>query len=333
MKAALYRRYGPAETVAVEDVPEPTPGDAEVLVEIHASTVTTADWRLRAAAFPGVLWLPGRAMTGLFRPRRPILGGDFSGRVAAVGPGVTRFAVGDEVFGFAGHGAHAERLVMSETGAIAPKPAQLAHAEAAAVPFGGLAALVFLRDFAKLKAGQRVLILGATGGVGVFAVQLARQFGARVTATASAGKAELVRSLGAEAVIDHHHEDFAESGETFDVVLDTVGASDFARARRALSPSGVYVPLDIGLREIFWKLATIRGKGRRIEIGVSSDTAADLGFLAGLLEDGAVRPVIDSTFPLNRIVDAHRRVESRRKTGGVVIYMLGEVAQDLGSHA
>jgi NADPH:quinone reductase-like Zn-dependent oxidoreductase len=319
MKAALYRRYGPAETVAVEDFPEPTPGDAEVLVEIHATTVTTADWRLRAAAFPGVLWLPGRAMTGLFRPRRPILGGDFSGRVAAVGARVTRFSVGNEVFGFAGHGAHAERLVMPETGAIAQKPARLAHAEAAAVPFGGLAALVFLRDFAKLEAGRRALILGATGGVGVFAVQLARHFGAHVTATAAADKADLVRSLGAEAVIDHHHADFAASGETYDVILDTVGASDFSRARRALSPSGVYVPLDIGLREIFWKLATTFGKGRRIEIGVSSDTAPDLAFLAGLLDAGELRPVIDSTFPLDRIVDAHRRVESRRKTGAVVV--------------
>lgn len=333
MKAALYRRYGPAETVAVEEAPEPTPGAGEVLVDVHASTVTTADWRMRAAAFPGVLWLPGRMMTGLFRPRRHVLGGDFSGRVAAVGAGVTRFAPGDEVYGFAGHGAHAERLVMSGTGAVAPKPARLSHAEAASVPFGGLAALVFLRDFAKLQAGQRVLILGATGGVGVFAVQLARHLGAHVTATAAADRAGLVRSLGAEAVIDHHREDFAEGGGTFDVIFDTVGASHFARARRALSPSGVYVPLDIGLREIFWKLATIRGNGRRIEIGVSSDTAPDLEFLAGLLEDGAVRPVIDSTFPLDRIVDAHRRVESRRKTGAVVIDMRGGVAQGPGPTA
>lgn len=331
MQAALYRRYGPAENVAVEESPDPAPGDGEVLIEIHASTVTTADWRMRASAFPGVLWLPGRLMTGLFRPRRQILGGDISGRVTALGPGVTRFALGDEVYGFAGHGAHAERLVMSETAAIAPKPTRISHGEAASVPFGGLAALVFLRDFAKLEAGRRALILGATGGVGVFAVQLARHFGAHVTATAGADKADLVRSLGADAVVDHHREDFADSGETFDVILDTVGASEFPHARRALSPSGVYVPLDIGLREIFWKLATMRGNGRRIEIGVSSDTAVDLAFLAGLLEDGSLRPVIDSTFPLDRIVEAHRRVESRRKTGGVVIDMRAQVSQGPGS--
>ncbi len=319
MKAAIHRRYGSADVVSIEDVPDPSPGPGEVLVDVHASTVTTADWRMRASAFPGVLWLPGRLMTGLFRPRRPILGGDFSGRVAALGAGVTRFAIGDEVFGFAGHGAHAERLTMSENGAIAPKPARLTHAEAASVPFGGLAALVFLRDFAEVRQGRRVLILGATGGVGVFAVQLARHFGAHVTATAGAGKSDLVQSLGADVLIDHHREDFTDAAEPFDVILDTVGATDFAKARRALAPSGVYVPLDIGLREGLQKIATLRGDGQRIAIGVSSDTGPDLEFLAELLETGTIRPVIDSAYPLDRIVDAHRRVESRRKTGAVVV--------------
>jgi NADPH:quinone reductase-like Zn-dependent oxidoreductase len=319
MKAALYRRYGPAGNVTVEDAPDPIPGDGEVLVDVHASTVTTADWRMRASAFPGVLWLPGRLMTGLFRPRRQILGGDFSGRVSALGDGATRFAIGDEVFGFSGHGAHAERLAMPETGAIAAKPAGLSHVEAASVPFGGLAALVFLRDFARVETGWRVLVLGATGGVGVFAVQLARHFGAHVTATAAANRSDLVRSLGADALIDHHHADFTDAAEPFDVILDTVGATDFAKARRALAPSGVYVPLDIGLREGLQKLATLRGDGQRIAIGVSSDTGPDLEFLAELLETGTIRPVIDSTYPLDRIVDAHRRVESRRKTGAVVV--------------
>ena len=319
MKAAIYRRYGPADVVSIENVPDPAPKPGEVLVDVHASTVTTADWRMRAAAFPGALWLPGRLMTGLFRPRRRILGGDFSGRVAALGAGVTRFAVGDDVFGFAGHGAHAGRLAMPATGAIAAKPPRLTHAEAASAPFGGLAALVFLRDFARVEAGQRVLILGATGGVGVFAVQLARHFGAHVTATAGPEKSDLVRSLGADVLIDHRREDFARAAEPFDVILDTVGATDFAKARRALAPSGVYVPLDIGLREMAQRIATMRGDGQRIAIGVSSDTAPDLELLAGLLEAGTIRPVIDSTYPLDRIVDAHRRVESRRKTGAVVV--------------
>ena len=293
MKAATYRRYGPPETVTIEDVPDPTPREGEVLVDVQASTVTTADWRMRASAFPGVLWLPGRLMTGVFRPRRPILGGDFSGRVAALGAGVTRFAIGDEVFGFAGHGAHAERVKMPEKGAIAAKPARLTHPEAAAVPFGALSALVFLRDFAKVLPGQRVLILGATGGVGVFAVQIARHLGAHVTATSGPDRSDLIRSLGADVLIDRHREDFTDASESFDAILDTVGATDFARARRALAPSGIYVRLDIGLREVAQSIATMRGNGQRIAIGVSPDTAPDLDLLAGLLEAGTIRPVID----------------------------------------
>src|SRR5690606_20925394 len=265
MKAIVYDRYGPPEVLRLEEVqlPGAGPGEVrvrvraapvttadwrlrapafpgalwppagpgEVRVRVRAASVTTADWRLRASAFPGVLWLPGRLMTGLFRPRNRVLGLDFAGEVDAVGDGVSRFATGDRVFGFAGKGAHAEYLVMPEAGAIAATPEDLSDPEAAALPFGALSALVFLRDYAGLLPGQSVAVVGASGGVGAYAVQVARALGARVTGIASAGSRGFVLGLGAERFVDYGVEDFTFGAERYDLVLDTVGATDFSRAR------------------------------------------------------------------------------------------------------
>jgi NADPH:quinone reductase-like Zn-dependent oxidoreductase len=319
MKAVVYESYGSPDVLGLHEVDRPVAGDSEVLVEVGATSVTTADWRLRAAAFPGVMQVPGRLMFGILRPRRRVLGGEFAGRVEAVGARVTRFRPGQRVFGFCGLGAHAEYVAVPEAGAIAPTPENLGDEQAAAVPFGALAALVFLRDQAGVQPGQRVLIVGASGGVGVYAVQLAQYLGAEVTGVCSTTNVELVRSLGAAHVIDYALEDFAGRGRVYDVILDTVGATGFKRCKDTLADGGVFVPLNFGLRELAQKVATLISGGKRIAIGVNDDTREDLEFLLPLLASGALRPVIDRRYPLDRIAEAHSYVEGRHRKGSVVI--------------
>ncbi|MGI9356288.1 MAG: NAD(P)-dependent alcohol dehydrogenase [Rhizobiaceae bacterium] len=319
MKAAAYQKYGSADVVEIKEVPRPTIKDNEVLVKVYATSVTTADWRLRASAFPLYAWLPGRIMFGLFAPKNKILGADFAGRIVAKGKNVTQFKGGDEVFGFSGNGAHAEYLAISENDAVVKKPVNLGYDEAAAVPFGALSALVFLRDFAKIKPGQRVLINGASGGVGVFAVQLAKHFGADVTGVCSTANLSLVKSIGADHVIDYTAEDCANTAGSYDIILDTVGTTSFSGSKRALTPSGVYVPLEFGLKEIFQSMLTSIMGTKRVVIGISGDSQDDLVFISDLLQRGKIMPVIDAHYPLERISDAHRRVESRHKTGSVVV--------------
>jgi NADPH:quinone reductase-like Zn-dependent oxidoreductase len=318
MKAAWTKSYGPPEVLEIRDIPRPLITEAEVLVEVRAASVTTADWRLRASAFPAFAWLPGRLMFGIFAPRNKVPGSDFAGRVVAAGAAVTGIAVGDAVFGSAGQGAHAQFVKIAEHAAIVPMPKGMAFADAAAVPFGALAALVFLRDFGAIAPGMKVLVLGAAGGVGVHAVQLAKHFGAHVTAVCSAANRDLAASLGADRVIDHGVEDFTQSGESWDLIFDPVGATSFRACKPALAPRGVYLPLEFGLREIAQALITRRSGGKRVVIGVSGDARDDLIFVKGLLDGGALRPVIDGRYPLAQIADAHRRVESRRKTGAVI---------------
>ncbi len=323
MKAVIHERYGAAEALKIGAVDRPDIGDNEVLIRVYASSVTTADWRIRAAAFPGYAWLPGRVMFGLFRPRHKVTGMEFAGRVVARGQGVTRFKGGDAVFGLAPRGAHAEYLAIREDAAVAAKPGALGYDEAATVPFGALSALVFLRDYAKVGPGQKVLINGASGGVGVFAVQLAKHFGAEVTAVASTGNLDLLRDLGADHVIDYTRQDFTKSGKHWDLVFDTVGKTRFATVKRVLTAQGIYLPIEFGLREIAQALITERG---RVKVGVSGDSQDDLDYLAGLLAQGTLRPVIDARFPLEQTADAHRRVESRHKRGGVVIVVGDEAS-------
>lgn len=319
MKAAIYEKYGSADVVEIKDVARPEIGENEVLVMVYATTVTTADWRFRASDFPAAFWLPGRLMAGLFAPKKKILGHEFAGRVVSVGETVTRFKLGDEVFGFSDGGAHAEYLAIGEDAAITRKPANIAYDGAAAVPFGALSALVFLRDFGKLRQGQRVLVNGASGAVGSYAVQLAKHFGAEVTGITSTGNVDLVRSLGATRVIDYSREDFTRDGAVYDLVFDTVGKISVARAKTVLKDGGVFIPLVFGLTEVVQSLVSSVFGRRKVVIGVSGDTKEDLEFIRKLLETGELRPVIDGHYPLERIADAHRRVESGHKVGAAVV--------------
>src|SRR5713226_6708328 len=238
MKAAVYRRYGPPEVVQIKDVEKPVPKDNQVLVRIHATTVSAADWRMRRAV-PFIV----RFMSGLWRPKKiQILGMEFAGMVESVGKAVTRFGEGDHVFGSTGFkfGTHAEYVCLPEDALLAIKPVNMTFEEAAAVLFGGVSALHFLRK-AKIHAGQKVLIYGASGSVGIFAVQLAKHFGAHVTGVCSTANLDLVKSLGADEVVDYTREDFSRAGRVYDVVFDTVGKSGFSRSLKSLKRGGFYV--------------------------------------------------------------------------------------------
>jgi NADPH:quinone reductase-like Zn-dependent oxidoreductase len=319
MRAVTSRRYGPPEVLQIEDVPPPPFGRGDVRVRVHASTVTSGDARLRGFRGPGIFWLPLRLAFGLARPRQPISGMEFSGVVEAVGGAVTRFSPGDPVFGMVLRGANAELLVVPETAAILPRSSALSDAEAAALPFGALSALVFLRDIAGLRAGERILVVGALGNVGAFALQFARQAGAHVTALCSADGLELARNLGADAVIDRGQREVSRADGPFDVILDTVGALPFETTRRLLTPGGRHVTLSFGLREMLQMLATRWRRGPRMICGFAPTRPADLREIAMLAERGVIRPVIGRVFPMEEAVKAHAHVDSGRKRGSLVL--------------
>ena len=319
MKAVTYDRYGPPEVLQIEELPEPSVGDNDLLVQVEAFSVTTADWRFRASAFPSGMWLIGRLMVGLFRPRQRLTSREFSGRVVDVGRKVRGFAVGDEVFGVSPNGVSAERIRVPASAPIIKKPATLTHAEAAALPFGGLTAVDFSRNYARIERGHRVLILGASGGVGVYLVQMAKHLGAEVTAVASAANHELLRSLGADRVVDYRTEDPRRLGVTFDAIIDPIGKSDFKSYRSVLSPQGRHAFIEAELREIGQAIVTPWRRGPTVVFGVTSDSVAGLRELIALVESGALRPVIGHRFRMDDIVEAHRLVDGRHKRGALII--------------
>ena len=323
MKAIVYHRYGSPDVLELAEVPKPAPRDNEVLIRIQATTVTTADWRARSLEMPAGFGLLGRLAFGVLGPRKPVLGTELAGVIEVVGKAVTRFRAGDEVFAFpsASFGGHAEYRTMSEDGLIALKPDNLSFDEAAALSFGGTTALSFLRDKGGIKQGDRALIVGASGGVGTAAVQIAKHFGAEVTGVCSTSNLELVHSIGADRVIDYTREDFAEGKETYDVILDTTGTTTVARCERVLRPGGRLLLVLGSFSQALGLGRPSKAGGKRVIAGVASPRAEDLVYLAGLAGAGEFRPVIDRSYPLENAAEAHAYVDTGRKRGNVVLTM------------
>jgi NADPH:quinone reductase-like Zn-dependent oxidoreductase len=320
MKAIVYERYGPPDVLQLKEVEKPRPKDNEVLIKIHATTVTSGDWRARSLNVPVGFGLIARLFFGVSKPRQPILGTELAGEIESVGKDVSRFKVGDQVFAFsgAGMGCHAEYKCMTEDGAVALRPTNLAYDEAAAISFGGTTALDFFRR-GKLQSGERVLVNGASGGVGTAAAQLAKHFGADVTGVCSTANVELVRSLGANHVIDYTKEDFTENGETYDVIVDTVGTAPFSRSKHSLKEGGRLLLVLCGLPDMLQIPWVAMTSSKKVIAGPAAERAEDLRFLARLAEAGEFKPVIDRRYPFERIAEAHSYVDTGRKKGNVVI--------------
>jgi NADPH:quinone reductase-like Zn-dependent oxidoreductase len=328
MKAVVYCDYGPPSVLRLEQVEKPAPKDDQLLVRVQAVSVNPLDWHVMRGS-PYLM----RMMAGLRKPKEIRLGVDFAGTVEAVGSKVTRFAPGDAVFGGL-DGAFAEYLVIRETGAVAAKPANVTFEQAAGVPIAGLTALQSLRDRARAHPGQRILINGASGGVGTFAVQIAKAYGAHVTGVCSTRNVELVRSLGADEVVDYKKDDFTTLGRTFDVILDNVGNRSLAEIRRALTPEGKYVLIggggvdDQGLLGPLWKVI---GTGLRSKLGGKQDlrfflasmNGKDLAVLGELMGSGKVTPVVDRQYPLGQIGEAVAYLEEGHARGKVVVTVGG----------
>jgi NADPH:quinone reductase-like Zn-dependent oxidoreductase len=326
MRAVVYDRYGPPDVLRLEEVERPIPKEDEVLVNIHATTVNRLDVHTREANRSSGLavTLLSRLVSGRRRPRQRILGREFAGEVEAVGAAVSEFAVGDHVFGLSGlrFGAHAEFMCMRESARIAHMPAGMSFEEAAPICDGALNALMCLTP-ADIRKGRRILIYGASGAIGTAGVQLARYFGADVTAVCSTKNLELVRSLGADRVIDYTQEDFTKNGQTYDVIFDAVGKHSFKRCRGSLEPGGIYLPTD-GFRNIILALWTPRIGGKKVIFQIPPrQPKKDVLFLKELIEAGKFRPVIDRRYPLEDVLEATRHVETQQKTGNVVLTVNG----------
>ncbi|WP_432192425.1 NAD(P)-dependent alcohol dehydrogenase [Streptomyces sp. bgisy027] len=317
MRAAVHNRYGPPDVVTVAEVEKPSVGEADVLVRVHATTVNRTDCAYRAAK-PFFM----RALTGLTRPRRVVLGTEYAGVVEAVGGGVTSFGVGDRVFGYneGAFGAHAEYLAVPQGGAIAAMPDAVTFEEAAPGTEGAHYALAFLR-VALVRAGQDVLVHGATGAIGSAAVQLLKHQGATVTAVCDTARVELVKGLGADRVVDYTAQDFTEDEQRYDAVFDAVGKSTFGRCRRLLKPGGLYLSSELGpgWQNVLLSLVTPLFRGRKVKFPFPQQNQGIVRHVGGLIEAGDFRPVIDRRYPLERIADAYRYVETGQKTGSVVI--------------
>ncbi len=326
MKAIVWTAYGPPDVLELKDVEKPAPKDNEVLVKVHAATVTAGDCEMRSQKFPLWISLPMRMYLGIRKPKETtILGQELAGEIVSVGKDVKLFNHGDQVFGTAmlGDGAYAEYVCLPEEPeegemVLAIKPANMNYEEAAAVPVGGLEALHFLRK-GNIQSGQKVLINGAGGSIGTMAIQLAKYYGAEVTGVDSTGKLDMLRSIGADHVIDYTQEDFTKSGETYDVIFDVVGKGSFSGCIRSLKKNGIYLLANFTLsRSVRGRLASMTSSKSFIT-GITSYKTEDLMFLKELIEAGKIKTVIDRRYPLEQIAEAHRYVETGQKKGNVVI--------------
>jgi NADPH:quinone reductase-like Zn-dependent oxidoreductase len=318
MKAVVYTKYGPPEVLQLVEMEQPIPAKDEVLIRVKATAVTNADCYMRRADTA-----LSRVVLGILKPRRRyrILGTEFSGTIEAVGKAVQQWKTGDEVYGFRGFGTgcYAEFKCMSSNGSLALKPAGTTYEAAATLVDGASTALFFLRDKANIQRGQKVLINGASGSIGTFAVQLAKYFGAEVTGVCSTKNIDLVKSLWADKVIDYTQEDFTQGDERYDIIFDTVSKSTFGRCKKVLAPHGKYIDTMLSLKRILQSLWTKWFAKQKVILGMSVDKKAALIFIKGLVETGKLKTIIDRHYPLDQIAEAHAYVESGHKRGNVVI--------------
>lgn len=323
MKAITYSRYGSPEVLQVKDVPTPEPNDDEVLIQVRAAEATKGDCEMRSFRFPVKwFWLPMRFVFGLRAPRRQILGGYFSGEVASVGKNVTRFAVGDAVFGAAQLrlGAYGEYLALPEGYTLVPKPSNMSFAEAAAVPLGGLNALHFLNR-ANVQPGETVLIQGAGGSIGAHAVQIAKAMGATVTAVDSGIKRDFLLGIGADHFIDYAEQDCFSSGQSYDVIFSMVAGSSYSAAIRALNPGGRYLTANPRLSVMLRSVLTNRFSDKTATFAFAGETIDELSTLKQMIEAGEIRPIVDRVYRMNEAAQAHERVETEQRLGAVVIVL------------
>lgn len=321
MKAVEYKHYGSVDVLEINDIPRPVPGPNEILVKVGAATVTAVDVAFRK----GTPWI-ARLYTGLLKPKTKVLGAELAGTVQEVGHDVSRFQIGDRILAAtkSGMGAHAEYVVLPENGAQITLPNQISDTQAVAISAGGLTALPFLRDHAKLLPGQSILINGASGAVGIAAVQLAKHIGANVTAVSSGQNQPFVATNGADATIDYRQEDFTKSGKTFDVVFDVSGKSSFRAARRVLKPKGIFLATNISIGTLFAMLVTSLFQGKKAVFAATglrpaSEQTRDLERLLAMTMAAQYRPIIDRSYPLGHIADAHNHAETGHKKGNVVV--------------
>lgn len=320
MKAIVCSKYGPPEVLQLREVEKPTPKGNEILVKVYATTVTVADFRVRSFTVPLSFWLPARIALGLTKPKKSILGVELAGEVESVGNDVKLFKKGDQVFAatLAGFGAYAEYKCLPEDGAVSIKPSNITYEEAAAIPIGACTALYYLRK-ANIQSGQKVLVYGASGSVGTYAVQIAKYFGAKVTGVCSTTNIELVKSLGADKVIDYTSEDFSSKGETYDVIFEAVDKSSYSACMKSLKKDGIYLNTTVPLPNIrmLWTKLT---SSKKLILGQNThEKAEDLNFLKELIETGKIKVVIDRCYAFDQIVEAHRYVGKGHKKGNVAI--------------
>lgn len=326
MKAAVCEKYGPPDVLEFREVDKPVSKADEVLIKVHASSVNAADCNTRGLSYiPSGLRLLARLMIGYKKPNKNILGGVIAGEVVEAGDGVSTLKKGDRVYGSGPElGAYAEYACRPEKGALVKIPKSINYKEAAAVPYGALTALHFIRDAGKVSKGQKVLLNGASGGVGVFAVQLAKYFGAEVTGVCSARNIEFIKSLGADHVIDYTTTDFTQNGQTYDAILDVVvGKTSYSRCKNSLEPKGLYLAVAGGINEMLWMLWTSLFGKKKVVFGggTSSEKKENMEFISELIEKGHLQVALNKTFPFEQIVEAHKYVESGSKNGNIAIQM------------
>ena len=317
MKAAIYNHYGPPDVVSIQEIDKPIPKEDEILIKVIASTVNRTDTGLRSAQY-----FISRFFTGLFKPKYKVLGNEFAGVIEQIGSSVSSFKIGDRIFGFndTHFGGHAEYMIVREADAIATIPDTISFIEAACITEGAHYALVDIRA-AKVQSGQHAMVYGATGAIGSAAVQLLKHFGAHVTAVCNTNNVALVKSLGADAVIDYLQEDFTQTQQKFDFVFDAVGKTSFGKCKPILTKKGIYISTELGKNSenVFYAIITQFAKGKRVLFPIPTITKEDVIFLKELVISGKFKPVIDRHFPLDNIMEAHTYVESGQKTGNVII--------------